>query len=145
MRHLPTWLYHKTQAAKVFTTEESVKKALAEGWVDTPAKLEGVHEDLGQQTQTSDSQKPNETPTQPTSGENQVGTGSEGSETPAPTKGDEVTTTTPTQPAPINTADFATKTKSELISFLVEKGQDEKALKKLNKDQLIAKIGELGK
>ena len=82
---------------------------------------------LGKKTGCSGGKKQDETPTQPTPGENQGGeAGSNG-------------------PTPITTDDFANKTNAQLIAFLVEKGQDEKELKKLKKDQLIARIGELGK
>lgn len=43
----------------------------------------------------------------------------------------------------LETADFAEMTKAEIIEFLASKGVDEKDLKKLSKDQLIAKVGEI--
>lgn len=138
--HIPTWLYHKTKPAKVFHTKESVEQALKEGWVDTPAKLEDENANLGSQTQSENDKKQNETSTQPTPGENQTPTGatSDNSEGGSQnTEGGGV--------KPIDLADFANKTNAQLIAFLVEKGHAEKELKKLKKDQLIARIGELGK
>jgi hypothetical protein len=38
------WLYHKQHGARVFEGSEEVDRALADGWVDTPAKLEEVAE-----------------------------------------------------------------------------------------------------
>ena len=32
-----TWLYNKNAEPKIFTGEEAIKKALADGWVETPA------------------------------------------------------------------------------------------------------------
>ena len=34
---VPTWVYHKTEAAKIVGSDEA-KKLYKEGWVDSPAK-----------------------------------------------------------------------------------------------------------
>lgn len=33
----PTWLFHATEKARIFTDEAEMKQALADGWADTPA------------------------------------------------------------------------------------------------------------
>lgn len=37
--HIPTWLYHAKQPARIFDTQESADDALADGWVMSPADL----------------------------------------------------------------------------------------------------------
>ena len=34
---MATWLYHRTEAPRVFETAGDVETALADGWADTPA------------------------------------------------------------------------------------------------------------
>lgn len=34
------WLYHKDAEATIFTGDDAIEKAIQDGWVDTPAKLE---------------------------------------------------------------------------------------------------------
>ena len=122
---LPTWLYHKTLEAKVFTTEESAKEALKSGWADSPAQFEGQHENLGSQTPTvddkkQDAQTPEQTPSEDKSGE--------------------------AADKPITKQNFIKMTIAELKAYLISQGVSEDAVKKIKqKDQLIAKIGELGK
>ncbi len=36
------WLYHKEHGAVIFEGAEEVDRALADGWVDSPAKIEAV-------------------------------------------------------------------------------------------------------
>nr|BFD63164.1 hypothetical protein BdHM001_18450 [Bdellovibrio sp. HM001] len=82
------------------------------------------HEQAGEgweETPAAFDKKSNEAPEAPTNGEG------EGEQT----------------KAPIQEKDFTKMTKPQLIAYLVEKGVDETELKKLNKDDLIAKVGEL--
>lgn len=123
MSTLPTWLYHKKHEAKVFETAEAVEKAKAEGWVDTPAKFEAQNEDNGQETQPSGDQKPTETKPEQTPGEDKGGA----------------------EAKPITKENYIKWSLKKLKEFLVAAGVDEKSLKGLEKDELIAKIGELGK
>lgn len=37
---MATWLYHRTEPARVFETAGEVEQALAEGWADTPTAFE---------------------------------------------------------------------------------------------------------
>jgi len=36
------WLYHKDAEATIFKGDEAIKKALKEGWVESPKDLEAV-------------------------------------------------------------------------------------------------------
>lgn len=46
MSDYSAWLYHKQHAPRVFDGAEAVAQALAEGWVDSPAKLEAEAGDV---------------------------------------------------------------------------------------------------
>ena len=40
MKDLPTWRYHQDHQPRIFHTAEDVAAAEADGWVDTPEKLD---------------------------------------------------------------------------------------------------------
>lgn len=37
---MDTWLYHRTEAPRIFRSPEEVKRAMTDGWADTPAAFE---------------------------------------------------------------------------------------------------------
>lgn len=115
----PKYLYHKTEAPKIVQTKEE-HEALGKGWEETPAAF-----DKKQTPQTS----------QPQAGSDETGDqiGS----------GDNTDSQDPALTAPIDLADFANKSKAELIEFLVSKGVPEKGLKAKKVDDLISMIGKL--
>jgi hypothetical protein len=41
MKNFPAWRYHKDHEPRIFDTPEAIEAAEADGWVDSPAKLEG--------------------------------------------------------------------------------------------------------
>lgn len=42
-----TWLYHRTEPARIFATASEVEEALADGWADTPAAFDGTQDTAG--------------------------------------------------------------------------------------------------
>lgn len=118
------WLFHKTKPAKIFNSAEEIEKALADGWFESPVEVE--HENVGTQVPVANDQKQDETKPEQTPSENEAG------------KPD-------AKPKPIQKENYVKWSVKKLKDFLVESGVKADELKGLEKDELIAKIGELGK
>lgn len=46
MHKFPAWLYHQTEAPRIFHDAETHDAAIEAGWVDTPAKLAKPEADM---------------------------------------------------------------------------------------------------
>lgn len=108
-------MYHKTQDAKLIQTKDEYA-TLGKDWQDTPAEFD----------KKSDAKTPEQAPVCDKGGDTGSGDGGESK--------------------PITEENFIKMTIKELKEYLISRGVSEDVVKKLKqKDQLIARIGELGK
>lgn len=116
------WLFHKTKPAKIFNSAEEIEKALADGWFESPVEVE--HENVGEQIPVANDQKQDAQTPEQTPSKNEDGAG---------------------HAKPIQKENYIKWSVKKLKDFLIASGVKADELKGLEKDELIAKIGELGK
>lgn len=124
----PAWLFHKSEQAKIFECQESFDKALANGWVDSPKKVQGSNAKATTITpaQTGTGKESSTTTQEPPAGENQTGATGSGTDTGSSTA-----------------TDYSKLLVPQLKEALIAKGVPAELVIKMKKEELLQSLAKV--